>query len=53
MSMDEYIAQAKERVAGKKNIILILADLKQIDRDALKKYGKVRILTNDEIFPND
>ena len=53
MSMDRYIAQAKERVAEKKNIILILADLKQIDQDALKKYGKVRILTNDEIFPND
>lgn len=53
MSMDDYIAQAKEHVAGKKNIILILADLKQIDQDSLKKYGKVRILTNDEIFPND
>jgi predicted Zn-dependent peptidase len=53
MSMDQYIAQAKERVAGKKNIILILADLKQIDQDGLKKYGKVRILKNDEIFPND
>ena len=53
MTMDQYIAQAKERVAGKKNIILILADLKQIDQEGLKKYGKVRILTNDEIFPND
>ena len=53
MSLEQYLGEAKTRVAGKKNIILILADLKQIDRDALKKYGKVRILTNDEIFPND
>ena len=53
MSMDQYIAQAKERVAGKKNIILILADLKQIDQKQLEKYGKVRILKADELFPND
>ena len=31
----------------------ILADLKQIDQDGLKKYGKVRILNLDELFPND
>ena len=53
MSMDQYISQAKERVAGKKNIILVLADLKQIDRKQLEKYGKVRILKTDELFPND
>ncbi|MBP5585893.1 MAG: insulinase family protein [Lentisphaeria bacterium] len=53
MSLDQYLGEAKTRVAGKKNIILILADLKQIDRDALKKYGKVRILKTDELFPND
>ena len=53
MSMDQYVAQAQERVAGKKSIILILADLKQIDRNELEKYGKVRILKTDEIFPND
>jgi hypothetical protein len=53
MSMDQYLDEAKTRVAGKKNIILILADLKQIDQDALKKYGKVRILKLDELFPND
>ena len=53
MSMDQYLDEAKKRVAGKKNIILILADLKQIDQDALKKYGKVRILKLDELFPND
>ena len=53
ISMDQYLDQAKTRIAGKKNIILILADLKQIDRDGLGKYGKVRILKTDEIFPND
>ena len=53
MSMDQYIGLAKERVAGKRNIILILADLKQIDQDGLEKYGKVRILKTDELFPND
>jgi predicted Zn-dependent peptidase len=53
MSMEQYLDEAKTRVAGKKNIILILADLKQIDQDGLKKYGKVRILTLDELFPND
>jgi len=53
MSLEQYLGQAKERVAGKKNIILILADLKQIDRDELEKYGKVRILKSDELFPND
>jgi len=53
MSMDRYIELAKDRVAGKKNIILILADLKQIDREQLEKYGKVRILKTDELFPND
>ena len=53
MSMDQYLDQAKTRIAGKKNIILILADLKQIDRDGLEKYGKVRILKTDELFPND
>lgn len=53
MSMEQYLGQAKDRVAGKKNIILILADLKQIDPDGLNKYGKVRILKTDEIFPND
>ena len=53
MSMDQYISEAKERVAGKKNIILILADLKQVDQKQLEKYGKVRILKTDEIFPND
>ena len=53
MSMKQYLDEAKTRVAGKKNIILILADLKQIDQDALKKYGKVRILKLDELFPND
>ena len=53
MSMDQYLGEAKTRVAGKKNIILILADLKQIDQEGLKKYGKVRILTLDELFPND
>ena len=53
MSMEQYLGQAKEHVTGKKNIILVLADLKQIDRDALEKYGKVRIMTTDELFPND
>ena len=53
MSMEQYLGEAKTRVAGKKNIILILADLKQIDQEGLKKYGKVRILTLDELFPND
>jgi len=53
MSMDQYIAEAKERIAGKKNIILILADLKQVEQKELEKYGKVRILKTDEIFPND
>ena len=53
MSMDQYLDQAKMRIAGKKNIILILADLKQIERDGLEKYGKVRVLKTDEIFPND
>lgn len=53
MSVDQYVEQAKKRVAGKKSIILILADLKQIDRKELEKYGKVRILKTDEIFPND
>jgi predicted Zn-dependent peptidase len=53
MSMEQYLDEAKTRVAGKKNIILILADLKQIDQDELKKYGKVRILKLDELFPND
>ena len=53
MSLEQYLGEAKTRVAGKKNIILILADLKQIDQDGLKKYGKVRILNLDELFPND
>ena len=53
MSMDQYLDQAKERIAGKRNIILVLADLKQIDLAELEKYGKVRILKTDEIFPND
>ena len=53
MSMDQYLDQANERVAGKRNIILVLADLKQIDLAELGKYGKVRILKTDEIFPND
>ena len=53
MSMDQYVDQAEKLVAGKKNIILILADLKQIDREQLEKYGKVRILKADELFPND
>ena len=53
MSLEQYLDEAKTRVAGKKNIILILADLKQIDQEGLKKYGKVRILNLDELFPND
>ena len=53
MSLEQYLGEAKTRVAGKKNIILILADLKQIDQEGLRKYGKVRILTLDELFPND
>jgi len=53
MSMDQYVAEAREHITGKKNIILILADLKQIDQKGLEKYGKVRILKTDEIFPND
>ena len=35
------------------DIILALVDLKQIDLAELEKYGKVRILKPDEIFPND
>ena len=53
MSLEQYLGEAKTRVAGKRNIILILADLKQIDRDGLRKYGKVRILDTGELFPND
>ena len=53
MSMNQYLDQANERVASKRNIILVLADLKQIDLAELEKYGKVRILKTDEIFPND
>ena len=53
MSMDQYLDQAKKRVADKRNIIIVLVDLKQIDFAELEKYGKVRVLKPDEIFPND
>ncbi len=53
MTFDDYRKELKRRIDGRCNIIVIVTDMKQFDVEKLKPYGKMRVLTPDEIFPND
>ena len=50
MTLQDFNAFHQKHVAGKNDSILLIGDLKQIDRKALESFGKIKILTLNEIF---
>ncbi len=50
LSEADFITQWQERISNKPTLLIILGDLKKIDRKALEKYGKTTELKIGEIF---
>ena len=47
---EHFAEEIRKRVSGRTSQIVIIGDLKKIDREALKKYGTIRELKLDDIF---
>lgn len=53
MDFTGYRDIVKSHISVHPNLVVILTDTSKFDVKQLDAYGKVRILTMDEIFPND
>ena len=50
MTIDDIVKFQKENVKGRTYYYCILGDIEDLDMDALKKLGKVVVLTTEQIF---
>lgn len=49
-SLDDVLKFQKEYIKDKKYVILVMGDIKKLDMKTLEGYGKVKILSLEEIF---
>ncbi|MCB0728559.1 MAG: insulinase family protein [Ignavibacteriae bacterium] len=50
ISLNDVLKFQKEYIKDKKYVILVLGDLKKLDMKTLERYGKVKVLTLEEVF---
>lgn len=51
--LEQFQKDCAERVAKKPGAIIVVCDFSKAPPEHFKKYGPVRILTPDDVFPND
>ncbi len=49
MTSERFFETLRREVSGKNKVWVIMGDLKMLDIEKLKRFGKIRILTEDEI----